>query len=556
MAIDNINEGALNTLNNVQPKGNDMSVSDFNYVPQDLSPEQQAAYKNQYRPTMDPLAQNAYYPDLGHNINVGNYFGSEIGSTTLFAPGGGLVPLGLMDARDAAIQKAALQKAKDEEDFKKQFQAPTTKHTVVQKNLTDKYFNGLQQWNQNALKKAGGNQAVANKMLQNDPNFQQWNKSMQDVAKFHDSIVEHGAELMNAEKDPNFVMSPETRKSWQDVQSGVAYLDKDPFSKEGRAMGEKFLGTRALYDLDKSVNTAIDKAIPTIEQLKPEDMKALGIDPFSQRGKVELANFVEKEYFTPEQKKNIAQTIYNEKYKGTDIPYDAVEKKVNAMLGEKIKRNVQHYDKWFKPDATPGDQSDYANAKPVSETTFNVNVKSGGKNAVSEIFSAKSYKTSAADEGKEISVPISKNTIDTRGEKLHEKSGHVTGSVSEVFQGFYDNQHKRWLTPDEVKDLKEGKMRVSNSIVAKPAVMFNIKKEAGSKGPQNSLILDVNEIKGKFPKKGKEKKSFDDVITELEQEADTENSKRKGTGWPVNKEVTSKTTTSSGQSSKPKIAGF
>lgn len=359
------NVDALNFLNNINPVGQiNTGVEDVqNYVPQDLSPDEQQAFKNQYRPVTGQLSLNAYYPDANHNIGVGNYSGSEIGSTTLFAPGGGLVPLGMLDARDAAIQHAALKKQKDIEDFKRSYQSPTTKHIAVQKNLSETYQNGLSQWNQNALRKAGGDQAMANKILEMDPNFQGWNKSMQDTANFHNAIVEHAAQLHADEKDPNFVLDPETKKATADLLSGVAYHGESPFNPKGRQIGEKYLAASALYDIDKTVNNAIDKAIPTIDQLPPE---------YKTRGKNEIATLLEKEYFTDDAKKELAHNIYMEKYQGTGVTEDQVLKNVNAKLGEKIKRHTQHYDKWYKPDKE--DKADVYTENDISKEPSSTNV--------------------------------------------------------------------------------------------------------------------------------------------------------------------------------------
>lgn len=527
------NQRSLDILEKINPNINGFTnVSDIqNYTPQNLSPQQQQAFGQQYHPEMGALPNQEYYPDLHHQIGAGNYSGNEIGNTTLFAPGGGLVPVGLMDARDAAVHNAALKKAKDIEDFNKQYQSPTTKHVAVQKSLTDTYYQGLQDWQQNALKKAGGNQALANKMLQSDPRFNQWNKGMQDTAKFHDAIVEHAAQLHNDEKDPNFVLSPETKKANADLLSGVAYQGQSPFNEQGQQIGKKFIAAQALYDIDKTVNTAIDKAIPNIEQLSPT---------FQTRGKNETATYLEKEYFTPDARKELAHNIYMEKYQGTDITEDQVKKNLDAKLGEKIKRKTDTYDKWFKPDNV-GAAEDYSNARPVSETSFNVGAKAGNGKGITEIYSDKSYKTTATDEQKKISVPISKHTVDTQGKGLNLKAGNVDGTVSQVFQGYYNKVQKRWLNPQEVKDLKEGKVDVSHDIIARPAVMFNINQDKGEKGAGNSLILDVNEIKGKFPKKGKEKKSFDDVIEDLEKSTEAENAQRKGTGWPNSQKTNAST---------------
>lgn len=348
-------------------KSPDLTVDSFNgYVPADLDANQLAMYQQASRPAMQALNPNDYYPDLNHQIGVGNYSGSEIGSTTLFAPGGGLVPIGMMDARDANIQRAALQKAKELDEFKKQFQAPTTKHVAVQGDLTKSYVEGNEKWWANAMKKSGGDATLAARILQNDQNFQAWNKSKQDLAKFHDGIVEHAAELQAAEKDPNFVLSPETRKSYTDLLSGAAYAGENPFDKRGHQIGLEFIGSRALYDLDKSTNDAIDKAIPDIEQLPVT---------YQQRGINEQATELEKEYFKPERIKEMAHTVYMQKYYGTSVTEDQVEKAIQAKLGEKIKRKLSTHRNTLSPsEQRIADEDRYSN-NDFSDEPSSINTK-------------------------------------------------------------------------------------------------------------------------------------------------------------------------------------
>lgn len=327
----------------VDPQINNNSVADYATTSR-LSPDEQQAFANyqtQFDGNTGMLPANAYYPDLHHNIAVGGYSGSIVGSNTLFAPGGGLMPLGMMDARDAAVQRSVIQRQKELDDWTRIHQAPTTKHVAVQKDLTNSYITGLQQYRQRALKQSNGNPYLANKILDNDPNFQMWNKGMQDTAKYHDAIIEHSAQLHADEKDPNFVLSPETKRMNADLLSGIAYQKTDPFSPEAQNTHQKFLASQASYDLDRAVNTAIDKAIPTIDQLPTS---------YKTRGKNEIATSLEKEYFTPEQRDAIIDATYNQHYRGTDVTRDMVARKVNGMLGEKIKRKTDTYDKWHKPD--------------------------------------------------------------------------------------------------------------------------------------------------------------------------------------------------------------
>jgi hypothetical protein len=565
----NSNLNILSFLDTIQPQGQIQTdvESINNYIPSDLSPDQVQAYQAQNQPSTGQLPLTAYYPDAGHNIGVGGYSGSEIGSTTLFAPGGGLVPLGMLDARDAAVKNAAMRKQKEMDDFYKQYQSPTTKHVAVQKDLSEAYNTGLQQWNQNALKKAGGDQALANRMLMQDNNFRAWNKSMQDTAKFHDAIVEHAAQLAKDEKDPNFVLSPETKRLTGNLMSGVQYQGIDPFSKEGRDIGAKYLAAAATYDIDKSVNTAIDKAIPTIDQLPPT---------FQGRGKNEIATFLEKEYFTPEARKALAHNIYMEKYIGTGVTEEMVQKNVDAKLGEKIKRKTDTYDKYFKPDQVEPDYS----IVPETNVKVNVNTSAPGTiNAIPKEADIKSFvPLNATHEKQEISFPINKATKDLGGSALDEEAGSFKGTVSGFGIAYIDKASGKIsvLTDEEMAEQqKAGKL--NHNIRAVPVALVNKKgkvaplpaaqlkqlleplqigelDEKGNKimrdeteeeiqsrvnvaiakhneqqeeGLNKLIPVPIEEIEGKYPKKKGQKISVDDKISETKTKAQAMNEELK-----------------------------
>lgn len=494
-----------------------------NYTPQNLSPEQLQAFQESQEPVTGALPNEAYYPDMHHHIAVGSYSGDQIGSATLFAPGGGLVPLGMMDARDAAAHRAALAKAKQLEDFNKRYQAPTTKHVAVQQEMTKQYIDQLNQWKVNALKRSGGNQALANQMLESDPTFNKWNKNWQDTKNLHDSIVNHSAELEASEKDPNFVLSPETRKAKQDMMSGLAYQEQNPFDQKGHNTSLEYLRSRANYDLDKAVNVAIDKAIPNIEQLPPE---------YQTRGKNEVMTLLEKEYFKPEQKEEIAKNLYREKYYGTDMPYEQVKKKVDAMLGEKIKRHVEHYDKWHKPDSSS--TKPYEDSNVVSESGENVVSKGQVVNSHTEHF----VPTNADDQKKPLKFAISKDMVTADGEPITDKTGYVQGSVQGIGVKPYYKKEKRFLTDKEVQVMKQrGTYETTDDIEMKPAVVFNVAKptkevtdENGNivqeAGEQKTIYFDTNKLAGIFKESNKKGQDFEDMRKKTEQYAEEKNKNR------------------------------
>lgn len=240
-----------------------VNPSDFNnFVPASWSPQQQQAYQqSQPQPSTGALNATDYYPTINHQIGVGSYGGSEIGNTTLFAPAGSVVPLAMMDARDAAVQRAALQKAKEHDDFLKNYQTPATKHTPVNDQLQQQYFEGLGQWRQNALKQAGGNSALANKILQNDPKFNAWHASAQSAAKQEDAVVDKIAQIHTDIKTGKWQSYPELDKAMQDVAEGYHGLGQSAFNPKGHNLNNALLKMNAEHDFATVANDAVQHMV-------------------------------------------------------------------------------------------------------------------------------------------------------------------------------------------------------------------------------------------------------------------------------------------------------
>ena len=91
---------------------------------------QQAAEAKAKAPNLviEKLGLQDYYPEAGSNIAVGNFSGSYAGSRTIYSGAGGLLPLGLYDARKRAIageikkKEALLDQIKAVPEISKQFQ--------------------------------------------------------------------------------------------------------------------------------------------------------------------------------------------------------------------------------------------------------------------------------------------------------------------------------------------------------------------------------------------------------------------------------------------------
>jgi len=218
-----------------------------------LSPAEQEMFKQQQSsiPTSTgALNPTDYYPTLHSPINVGNYSGSVIGSTTLFAPEGALVPIGMMDARDAAIQKAALQKAKDVQDFQANLKAnaPTSKLTGINEDLTNSYFNHIESsWNK-ALKDNGGDPNKATFALKNNLDFQRKLKSYHDLKSTGDAVINKIADVQDRMAKGE-VVSPELAYYMKKVQESM-----NPDSPEFKNLSENIFKMDAEQELGSTIN--------------------------------------------------------------------------------------------------------------------------------------------------------------------------------------------------------------------------------------------------------------------------------------------------------------
>jgi len=66
---------------------------------------------NAREPAIEKMGVQQYYPDLNRPLRVGSYSGSIIGTSDIYVAGGGRMPIGIIDARKRALEKAGKEKA-------------------------------------------------------------------------------------------------------------------------------------------------------------------------------------------------------------------------------------------------------------------------------------------------------------------------------------------------------------------------------------------------------------------------------------------------------------
>jgi hypothetical protein len=106
----NASSNALSTIG----QGVGVQTVDAIGTKDDIEKETIRQAKEEYKeiPTgvIEKLGVQDYYPEIGRDIAVGTFTGSRIGSQTIYSGAGGLLPMGLYDARKRALAETAKQK--------------------------------------------------------------------------------------------------------------------------------------------------------------------------------------------------------------------------------------------------------------------------------------------------------------------------------------------------------------------------------------------------------------------------------------------------------------
>jgi hypothetical protein len=342
---------------------------------------------------------------------------------------------------------------------------------------------------------------IANKLLDKDTNFQQWNKSMQDLAKYGDDIVQTKAMFDEEIKTGNFVPSPSFQASEKKLLSAM-----NPSSPDFKKVGDYY----RQYKLDRDFSDVYNDAVKNMVA----NQKGYA---YYDDSNPELVSAYEGtiESLTPEQKQGIKERI-KQVYHGSDYFTD-----------DYINRNVDNYTNWTRKKSNVsvsqkrdgyGD-TDYSDSVPETDKAFNfTKTDPGGNSTVESAHSEFGYNTKAKDQSKPLTFVLSGKTKDLSGNNLSEETGNIKGEVQYVGVMPYDVANKKFYTPQEVKDLKEKGLYYNNhNIRFEPGAVVNSVSTADEKGEGNrnpvSIVVPVADVKGKLSK------GFDEKIKEVEDHA-------------------------------------
>ena len=478
------------------------------------------------RPATGALSNETYYPGMNLPTRVGNYSGSMVGSIDLFAPTGNLVPIGMSDARDLAVKKAAMQKQLENEKFLKDHQRPITKDTQIQPQLTKQYNDYIATSLASAKKKYGKN-AIA--FLNQDPDFQNGLNNLQDLAKHYDAVIDHEMELDKAEKDPNFVMSPELRQLRNERHDKIRAMDNNPADPRALGLGNNILNSRATYDMDAVANDFLHSVKQNINEADLNESLKAG----KKVGTEQFLDQIKRTYYDPEKLEPGMQNIYRDRYTGDPYAptYEKFKQSALSKLNEHVEHQFKNYDTYHPPQEKKED--DYTNSTPQIGATFNSTVNTGEfdtqgnpTSVVKPVYTEQAHNTLAHDQQKKLSFVLNNKMRDLSGSGLENSSGNIEGNAQKAVVMPYDVANKRFYTPEEVSDLKaKGKYFNNHNLRFETGVIVNTtpKKDADGNtlgGSATSIVIPTDDAKGKISK------GFDEIISKTEQKAAELNSKR------------------------------
>jgi hypothetical protein len=507
------NEDIYNTalpraLANIVPRGNEnVNVNSFH------NPYQESEGTG-------ALPNSTYYPTLNEPIAVGNTSGSEIGSHTIYAPPGALVPLGMMDARDAAVHKAALQKQMEEADFMKRHTYQPTKLDSANPELSNSFYKFLDNEVAAARRRSGSKWKAD---LETNINFQQKNQAFQNIKQNYDNVVDNLAQYHHDKQQPGYVASEEADKNAEDIQNGTYFLHTNPSDPRAQEVVRNASLLHANMDLDKMVNTMLDKSMMgdyftdkngntmTIKDAEGKEIPNPKYQPYEAGpGREEFKTVIKNSTYTEQRIHDMAVQIKNDNpYVHQSIP------EIEANIRAKKDKKLEWIDKSYSTDYPEREnkKDDYSN-NPI---TNDVEISAGGqdKTAKTSYYVTKHRPAGATDQ--QVKNQVANKTDQTRINTNTPNEGGGNSLVSPeavVVLPINKNTGLPFKTKDEFESLKN---KVPYDYQVK--IIANENPEPNSKQTtKQSFLQNPSDWEGKT--KGKsEDNSFDNEIRKSKKEA-------------------------------------
>jgi len=219
-----------------------------------VDPQAQAIMNNfdaAYQPAPIGSQGSELYRDANHNINVGSYSGSIVGSNPIFVPGGNIASVNPMLERQKAVDDAAKKRAAALKPF--DYGDPTKlKDARFQQKFNNAYYNAANNIVTQAYEKYGDKAPL----ILDDVSTVEGRKMRQGLANYEvlgremDQITDMMASIEGNLESGKVKYSEDTLNLYKDFQNLVGnFEDGDAFaSQDLKSMYNKLKGARGIED--------------------------------------------------------------------------------------------------------------------------------------------------------------------------------------------------------------------------------------------------------------------------------------------------------------------
>jgi len=304
---------------------------------------------------VDKLDLRDYYPEAGKNIAVGTFTGSRIGSQTIYSGAGMVLPMGMMDARSAAMQKAAQAKITALNDIKDSLGEASYQFN---QSFQDKGMNMINSY----IQKHGSNPSAILSDIEFRKDIKKYNAFAESSKKITELVKQ--AQLKSQPDDKGQVAAhytPGQLKEMSDFLDGA----KDPDYMNDVISGKINIG-KILTSIDGKVKLTdlVDEKFKTLINSKLERERPFN---FTLKQGLTEEEFGEAKDFIEQVKTGKRET--SNLYRSGVLKYFdwASEENVTTMITEMAKRNnINLNDKYGKDYVS--ETIDYLMAQMPSES--------------------------------------------------------------------------------------------------------------------------------------------------------------------------------------------
>lgn len=315
----------VNQISTATPEG---------YVPSEYEKEAMKALDAQYAPKeIGVQGQAALYPGLGHNINVGGYSGSIIGSGNIYVPGGDIMAIDPILARRKAIDDAAkLRAAELTKPF--EYQKPKTfKDPRFQQKMDESVFKFQDEMIKQAKESYGQNwrsmlkdqsTELGGKMVRGLNNFE-------TIISNTDAITNMVAAIDTGLKDKSIYLTPEQSKTYNEYKNMIGnFEDYDKLTKSDfEQLHSTLIGARDFNDyLNKS---------GILTKLEGEVSSSFGVNDKGEYYKLSTNEKTSYKDIIDELTKSLVGTTFSNEIANGTYTEAQIKEAIGARLKDQIK---------------------------------------------------------------------------------------------------------------------------------------------------------------------------------------------------------------------------